>query len=225
MACEISNDGPPFNAVVELTSGNLGNEQVRRIPLELPTNTRKRFVFPVFGAGGQYSQNNWNARLLDDRGKVQAERSTLQPKVIPWEGFLLGAMPRTYAGVPTLPEARTRPDLKPIVARLQPEQLPDNPIALEGLNAVYINSEKALSLKMNQIAALLAWIYEGGRLVVSVEQLRDVNATPWLQQLLPIDLTDVASLAVDEELLNWLRKDGFPSPEPAPRPPPRSQSL
>ena len=88
VACEISNDGPSFNAVVELTAGSMGNDQIRRIPIELPTNTRKRFVIPVFAAGGRFYQ--WNARLLDERGKVREERPSLQPKIVPWEGFLLG---------------------------------------------------------------------------------------------------------------------------------------
>lgn len=88
VACEISNDGPSFNAVVELTAGSLGTDQVRRVPIELPTNTRKRFVIPVFAAGGRFYQ--WNARLLDERGKVREERPALQPKIVPWEGYLLG---------------------------------------------------------------------------------------------------------------------------------------
>src|SRR4029078_4955662 len=120
---------------------------------ELPTNTRKRFVIPVFGSGGRFYQ--WSARLVDERGKLFAERPNLQPKIIPWEGFLLGAMPRTFAGVPVLPEGhQNRPDLKPQVARLPIEQFPDNPIALEGLDALYLNSEKAIGLKINQVTAL-----------------------------------------------------------------------
>jgi hypothetical protein len=219
MVCEVYNDGPSFNATFELTGGNLGNEQVRRVPLELPTNTRKRFVIPVFAAGGRFYQ--WNARLLDERGKVYAERPGLQPKILAWEGIFLGAMPRTFAGLPVLPDFRqNRPELKPQVARLQAEQFPDNPIALEGLDAIYLNSEKALSLKVNQVAALLAWIYEGGRLIVSVEQLADVNSTPWLQQLLPCDLTDMANVTVDEDLQRWVRQDtqADPTPASAPRP-------
>lgn len=206
VACEVFNDGPSFNAVFELTAGNLGTEQVRRVPLELPTNTRKRFVIPVFASGSRLYQ--WNARLLDDRGKLQAERPGLQPRIVPWEGFLLGAVPRTFAGVPVLPEARqNRPDLKPQVARLQAEQFPDNPIALEGLDAVYLNSEKALALKVNQITALLAWIQEGGRLVLAVEQLGDVNSTPWLQQLLPCELSDMVNVEVDEVLSRWVHHE------------------
>jgi hypothetical protein len=206
IACEISNDGPGFNAVFEISSGNMRSDQVRRVVLELPTNTRKRFVIPMFATGGRFFQ--WNARLLDDKGRVQAERSNLQPTVLPWEGVLMGALPRSFSGMPALPEVRqNRPELKPRVARLQTEQFPDNPIALEGLDALYLNSEKALALNVNQIAALLAWLHSGGHLIVGVEQLVDVNSTPWLQQLLPLELTDMANVTVDDDLQQWVRRD------------------
>ncbi len=204
VACEIHNDGPSFNAVFELTAGNIRTEQVRRVPIELPTNTRKRFVIPVFASGGRFYQ--WDARLLDERGNVRAERPGFQPKIVAWEGFVLGAIPRTFAGVPVLPEPPgDRTDLKPHVARLTPEQFPDNPIALEGLDALYLNSERALTLRASQITALLAWIYEGGRLFVSVEQLGDVNSTPWLQQLLPLEMSETVNIDPADALLDWIR--------------------
>lgn len=204
VACEVLNDGPTFNAVFELTAGSLRTEQVRRVPIELPTNTRKRFVIPVFASGGRFYQ--WDARLLDERGRIRAERPGLQPRIVAWEGFVLGSLPRTFAGVPVLPDpGGDRQDVKPHVARLAPEQFPDNPIALEGMNALYMNSEKALSLKANQITALLAWIHEGGHLLVSVEQLGDVNSTPWLQQLLPLEMTETVNIDLADAILEWLR--------------------
>jgi hypothetical protein len=207
ITCEILNDGPTFNGIVEVSLGNLGSDQVRRIPLELPTNTRKRFVIPMFGTGGR-SMAQWNARLVDDRGKVHSERLNLQPKSLAWEGILLGALPRTFAGMPSFPDIlKNRPDLKPQVARLPIEQVPDNPIAFEGLDAFYLNSEKALNLSVNQAEALLAWIRSGGHLILSVEQLADVNTTPWLQQLLPCALTDVVNLTIDDEIHQWVRKE------------------
>lgn len=206
VACEVFNDGPPFNAVIEISSGNFRADQVRRIPLELPTNTRKRIVIPMFASGARFFQ--WNVRLLDDRGKVHAERPNIQPKTLAWEGILLGALSRSFAGLPSLPEIRqNRTELKPQAARMVVEQFPDNPIALEGLNVLYLNSEKALELKVNQVAAILSWIREGGHLIVGVEQLTDVNSTPWLQQLLPCDLNNVVNLTVDEPLQRWLRQD------------------
>src|SRR5438034_558026 len=77
---------------------------------------------------------------------------------------LLGAVSRTP---PVLPEVKANSlEFKPVVARLHPNLFPDNPIALEGLDTVYLSSEKALDLKVNQINALLAWLHNGGHLVV-----------------------------------------------------------
>ena len=66
VVCEVFNDGPPFKAVVELSAGRAQASAERRIVIELPTNTRKRFVIPVFAVTGRYS--NWDARLLDEQG-------------------------------------------------------------------------------------------------------------------------------------------------------------
>jgi hypothetical protein len=204
VGCEVFNDGPSFNAVVEIQSGGLGSDQVRRIPLELPTNTRKRFVIPFFGTGSRVPQ--WNVRLLDERGKVIAEQMNLQPRMVMSEAILLGGLPRTFGGLPALPDVRgTRPELKPSVARMQAEMFPESPMALEGLTAFYLNSEKALDLRIPQIGALLSWVQNGGHLIVSVEQLGDVIATPWLQQMLPFDLEDIVSLKLDREISDWIR--------------------
>src|ERR1044071_9249366 len=48
VAVEVQNDGAPFNAVFEISSSQMGGGQVRRTVVELPTNTRKRFVIPAF---------------------------------------------------------------------------------------------------------------------------------------------------------------------------------
>jgi hypothetical protein len=53
ITCELHNDGPSFNAVIELTAEEFGRGQTRRVPLDLPANTRKRLFIPVFAAGGQ----------------------------------------------------------------------------------------------------------------------------------------------------------------------------
>ncbi len=209
IAVEVLNDGPPFNAVVEIATGSISSDQIRQIPIELPTHTRKRLTVPIFATGGRFDQ--WNVRLVDERGRIRAERSA-QSKPLAWEGFLLGAVPASFAGAPALPDTSSRrPETKPQVARIQPEIFPDNPIALEGLNALYVNSGKAISLKVNQVAALLAWIHEGGHLLLGVEQITDVNATPWLQQLLPCDLRDAANMAIDDEVQQWLGRDARPA--------------
>jgi hypothetical protein len=225
VACEVFNEGPPIQATFELTSGQMGSGQSRSMAIELPTNTRKRFVIPAF-ASSRYS--TWDARLLDARGKVIQEKLNMRPKDLAAGSYLFGAVSRSFGGLPSFPDTkRAMADFQPRVARMQLEVFPDNPIALEGLNAIYINSEKALELKTPQINALIAWIYGGGQLVVAVEQPTDVNATPWLRQLLPMDFTNVVTRPVRGELQAWLtsaRADRVEAgADPEPPPPPRAE--
>src|SRR5438552_12245110 len=71
LVCEAKNDGPTFTGTVELTSGN--QSQTRRVTVELPTGTLKRFVLPVFSSTAQ-SYSRWDVRLYDERGRVRAEQ-------------------------------------------------------------------------------------------------------------------------------------------------------
>src|SRR5439155_469197 len=151
--------------------------QTRRIAVELPTNTRKRFMVPAFTGTGAYS--TWDARLIDERRKVRAEKTGLRPRGLASDSILLGAVPRTFGGLPKFPELKNnnnRSPMQPVVARLPVEQFPDDPTTLESLDAIYLNSEKALEMKVSQAAALLAWLHQGGHLILGVEQPSDVNA-------------------------------------------------
>jgi len=96
-------------------------------------------------------------------------------------------------------------DLQPPSARFQPSIFPDNPLVLEGLDLLYLNSEKASELKDSQISALYAWLNAGGHLVVAVEQVADVTAARWLRNLFPFDLKDMQTVASHSELQNWIR--------------------
>lgn len=204
VACEILNDGPSFDGVFELSSRQVGAGQARRMKIELPTNTRKRFVIPVFAGASRYA--SWDARLFDSKGKLRAEGLDKRSRDIAWEGFLLGAMARSFGGLPVLPQIKAnRPDFQPQVARMTPEQFPDNPLALEGLSALYLNSEKALELKVTQVEALLAWVHGGGHLIVAPEQAQDVSGTRWLRELLPVEYGDVTTNRSSGGLQEWIR--------------------
>lgn len=205
IVCEVHNDGPSFNAVIEVWSGQFaGKEQVREVPVELPTNTRKRIVIPMFASGGRFTSAQWNGRLTG--GGRKAEDRTVQTSTVAWESTVLGALPRNFGGSPTFPEMKqNRPEMKPEVARFTVDTFPDNPITLEGLNAIYLNSEKAVDLRVPQITALLGWVRAGGHLIVAAEQVSDINSTPWLKQFLPMDLTDGRNLRIDQDVLGWVR--------------------
>src|SRR5438309_10708167 len=48
VVCEIKNDGPSFNGVIELNGAGLVQGQSHRVAVELPTGTLKRLTIPVF---------------------------------------------------------------------------------------------------------------------------------------------------------------------------------
>ena len=201
---EISNDGPTFNGVVKVSASQYDQSGSRLLPVELPTGTLKRLSLPVF-ASGRYVIN-WDAQLLDEKGKVVAESLGIRArKVNPWTIPLAGALSRTP---PTLPTIKPRQeDLQPVIARLQPSVFPDNPITLEGLQTIYITSEKALDLSVNQANALMAWLHNGGHLVVGIDQIVQVNGTEWLRRVLPCQLSDIAATQNHGGLQDWLVSD------------------
>jgi hypothetical protein len=204
VVCEVFNDGPTFDAVVEFTSQQIGAGQSRRMAVELPNSTRKRISFPVFAGASRYA--SWNARLLDSRGKVRAERTDLRCRDVGWESFVLAGVPRSFGGLPAFPQAKGgRTEVLPQVARLTPELFPDNPIALEGLSALYLSSEKALELKTPQYAALVAWVHGGGHLIVAPDQAQDISSTPWLRNLFPCELGGLITNRSQVALQAWLQ--------------------
>jgi len=210
IGCEVFNEGDSFKATIEFSTAPGGRGHVVETPIELPAQTRKRFSIPVFAGVGAYPV--WHARLLDESGKVRAERRGIRPRGIERRIPLLGALARSHAGLPRFPplQGSRRPEQIPRVARLGVDQFPDNPLALEGLDALYLNSEKALELNPRQARALTRWVAEGGRLIVAVEQAQDLTGLPWLGKLVPVVYGSVLTQRNRGELERWVRS---PSPE------------
>lgn len=204
VAIEVLNDGPSFNAVVEINGG----QGAVRVPVELPSNTRKRFSVPLFNVSRNFL--SVDCRLLDERGKVRDEQSGKRVNVQGWEIPLMGALPGSFSGAPGFPEIQQpQSGWQPRVARFQPELFPDNPIALEGLNSLYLNTARALELKEPQVRALEAWVHAGGQLIVAVDQAADVNATPWLRSLMPADIGALGEERIGPALEDWIRRGSW----------------
>ncbi len=204
VTCEIQNDGPSFNAVVEISGGQFGGGQARRIAVELPTHTKKRFTVPFYCAS-RY-RVSIDARLFTERGKTIAERLNVEARTVAdWQSPLIASLSRTHGGAVALPEgAGKNSQLRPVTTHLSPDLFPDNPLTLESISMLYLHSSRAVELKVPQVNALLAWLHNGGHLVLAVEQPGDVNGVAWLQGLLPCALGEVASRAEHPALQQWL---------------------
>ena len=206
---EVFNDGAPFMGLVEVSPGNYDSSHTRVLAVELPTGTTKRFTIPAFSSARYVG--GWNVRLLDEKGKVRAEQQNLRVRqTSPWQNPMFAAVSRT---LPTLPKVKPQqPDLQPVVARFPPAIFPDNPITLEGLDTIYLQAERALDLKVNQVNALLSWLNSGGHLVIGVEQILHVNGNEWLKGVLPCEFNNMkmepSHAALHEFVISERRRDG-----------------
>ncbi len=212
IVCEIKNDGPPFIGVIEVTPGSYGTKgQSHQVAVELPTGTLKRIVIPAFSPS-RYTMS-WDVRLLDERGRLREERTSQRPRrQIAYDTPLMGSLARTVSGAPVLrPTQRDQAESQPAAARLQPELFPDNPLVLEGMGTLYLNSEVASKLSVGQVNALEAWLYGGGHLIVGLEQVADVAASPWMRGLMPCTPTEFQTVRAHPELENWLRDASSPT--------------
>jgi hypothetical protein len=202
---EVANDGPGFNAVIEVVPSQFDSSQSRSIAVELPTGTTKRMVIPVFSSA-RYLQE-WDARLLDEKGRKHAELTGIRArKLHSWRIPLAAGITRAALPLPEI-KMRNAGDLQPVIARIQPNVFPDNPLALEGLDTIYLSSEKALDLNHSQATALMGWLHHGGHLIVGVEQITQINGNDWLRKLLPCDLASMTMLQRHSALHQWLRSN------------------
>ncbi len=204
VTCEVQNNGPGFNAVVEIVGGQFGQGQVRRVNFELPSGTKKRFTVPVF-CSRRYNMSV-DARLLTEKGRVIARQLGLKPWIhVDWQSPLLASLPKSHGGAALLPEIQNnKSQYVPAATRLSVDSFPENPIALEGISMLYLHSARALDLKQPQYSALLAWMHAGGHLVLGIEQPADVNALPWLAGLLPCTLGGVLTNDDHRAFQEWL---------------------
>ena len=205
---EVFNDGPGFDAVIEVGTSQMGG-LTQRMAVELPTNTRKRLPFQCFS--GSQGFLAVDARLFEKGGKLRAETLGQRLVQVAWENFVMGAAPQTFGGMPVFPDVAGRQaEHQPRVTRLAVgqglETFPDNPIALESLNAIYLNSSRAIELKEPQADALLAWLHGGGHLIVAVDQAGDVSATAWLRDVLPVTVSGSATVLAGPEVDDWVRR-------------------
>ena len=214
ITCEIMNDGPTFTGVIEINPASYGSGQAQRFPIELPTGTLKRVVIPTFAPSRH--QTPWDVQLVDNRGKVRAEVMGLRAqRQVGWETKVIGALPRTAAGTVALRSTkRNQVDIQPAAARFQPAMFPDNPLVLEALDALYLNSEAAVSLRSSQANALLAWMNAGGHLIVAIEQISDVLGVPWLRNVLPCEPQDIVSVGAHGELGEWVQQASLATNNP-----------
>ncbi|MCX8157555.1 MAG: hypothetical protein N3J91_14105 [Verrucomicrobiae bacterium] len=202
---EMLNEGPTLKGMLEIHPAQKQGGTIRRVPLELPTGTRKRLCVPVFV--DTYYNQTWDVFLRDEDGRTLEQCPDVRPKLlVSDETVVLGTLPKSVGGMPLLPEVnRNFSRFQPLTARLTPELFPDHPLALEGLTALYLNAEKALELREAQVRSLLAWVQQGGHLLIGLHSPAEAKAVPWLARLLPVQPEGMEKTVFLPALLDWTR--------------------
>ena len=206
---EIFNDGSTFDGQVELRP-RFGDNPVYRYDVELTANTRKRFTLSVFGDANSV----WAAKLKNGNETV-AKHDELRLDSMESVTVLVGALSGQQAGGPVLPKTSFKRKWEndrhtPRVTHLQPDTFPDDPIALSGLHALYLNSARAINLRPEQATALSIWVLGGGHLILAVDQPGDITGTPWLAGLVRGKFGAVQNSAVGQALYRWAGAREYP---------------
>ena len=161
VTCEIQNDGPGFNAIVEISAGQFGGGQSRVVRVELPTNTKKRFTVPVY-CNNRY-RTSVDARLLNEKRKVVAERLGVEARtVVDWQSPLIASLSRTHGGAAALPEAGRNSQLRPATTHLLPELFPDHPNLLPAFDQpAPLGSSYVRKPRLSREGSNVLWIEHG----------------------------------------------------------------
>ena len=211
---EVQNDGPTFTGTLEIVERGFRGGLRRSLTLELPTGTLKRVTIPDIRT--EIFAGDWEAFLKDARGRTVASTFQSLKNRIPWGGLLVGSVSATSAGGAVFPPLieGSGGQRHAGTARMLPHLLPDNPLALEGLQVLYLSTAQALELKSAQVDAITRWIERGGRLLVGVQQGNDLVALPWLRALLPA-LPERATTRQLGDVLHRYALEGWHDPSQA----------
>lgn len=207
---EAYNPGAHFRGVLELEQILSGWGSSYRLPFELPQGTRKRLQMPAF-CRSAYTRD-FKARLVsEDRRKVVHESGVVAPRYVlerevPW-AMVVGRSFSSAPGNVGLPRDRNGPHWTVV----RPEELPESPLLWEAVDGLYLSSERARELSAAQVAALRAWLYRGGHLMVGVAEAEDVDYAPWLRELLPVEVVGMLTLSGGEGSIRWERDPVFGS--------------
>lgn len=205
----IRNDGPPIDGEIRLSAGNnpAGDPIVYSAPVSLPTQSDKRvFLYahiPPF-------TDELTVQLLAE-GQTVAETNTNRLTLAAQDELLYGVVspqPGSFAFLETVPGGRGGAE----VAFLDLGDLPDVSIAWSALDVLVLDDVDSSRLTAQQLAALRAWIENGGQLIVTGGPGGPKTAVA-VSDLLPVSVLGVESVD-DLPALSAFAGEPFAAPGP-----------
>jgi hypothetical protein len=201
-----SNDGPDIRGTLEWEFPGQFRSMVFHYDVDLPQGARKRITFYAlsesFARIGQL-------RLLEGNQELVKQQVPLEP--IEMNEYTIGVLSSDTTLLNSLSamDWQNRHMEGSRVFHLQPDYLPEDAPALNGLDALFLHDIATANLSDEQRAALKKWVSLGGQLVIS-GGIHASDTTAGLVDILPVTvgelLTDV-SLAPLQEVLPARARD------------------
>jgi hypothetical protein len=185
----LSNDGPDISGVLEWRYPVQPNEGTFQTPVELPRGARKQIRMNVLTRN---FVRNGELRLLSDGQELLSQ--SVQLDGLDQDTFLVGVISSDPALLNSL-DALQNPatGVHVSVRHFGASLLPDQPEALNGLNALFLHDLDSAALSPGQRRTLELWVQQGGQLVVSGGLNAERAAA--LADLLPVELAGTISQA------------------------------
>lgn len=178
----VANDGPPLEATLRLTSLASGENVGYQQAVDLASRARKQVVFQV---PGPTATGRIELSLLARATETELVGRVVPVRVIGPTEFLVAVV--TDDGlIPSGLGAIRRGGNPVAVARLTPDDLPTDALAMQSLDAIVIRQASSDRLTTDQRNALHVWIEQGGQLIVAGGPgwRRSIEG---LDELLPVD--------------------------------------
>jgi hypothetical protein len=193
-----SNDGPDIQGTIEWGYPGRDDGNIFQQAIDLPRGARKRLTF--YALSNNFARVG-DIRLLVDDAAIIEEQIRIEPVEV--ERFMVGVLSSDETLLNSL-SAMDIANASTSVVHLDSELLPENPMALTGIDVIFVHNIATASLSDQQRAALKLWTRLGGQLVVSGGSSAE-QSIPGLADVLPVT---VQGLQSDASLLPLARMAG-----------------
>jgi hypothetical protein len=158
---QLENSGPDLEAEVRVRVTGGGGGVTFAAPVPLPTGSRKRI--PVYVLPNNFS-HQLDVQLVAGDDVLLSQKVPVNPQAN--VTYLAGLVTPERGALSLLQGASLAANRPKEVIDLSLSELPERPEALRSFDCLILNDVDTSSLKPEQKAALVAWVSQGGRLVI-----------------------------------------------------------
>jgi hypothetical protein len=179
----IANDGPDVRGTLEWRFSGRDDEPTFQRAIDLPRGSRKRITMDVFARD---LVRSGQIRLLDD-GAVLAEQE-VTVEAVDQGRFLIGVVSSDPALLNSLNSLNISASGGATVRHIAADALPERPVSLRGINALFLHDVDTAAFTQPQRDALAQWVQIGGQLVIGGGSAGQ-RTVAGLADLAPVEVT------------------------------------